>query len=202
MFDIGWSELLLVVVVAILVVGPKDLPRLMRTFGHYVGKLKRAAAEFQNQLNEAVAEDEIKEVRRSIESIRSAAKTDNLEAPVYKPWTRSKGPDSASASGEHPGSETADTRRLAKTDSESQTELIGQPPMRPEPAQKGRPSKGEDEDPRQLKAARSEVRVNNGSKRHDSSSREAAGVKSIEEQKVSERPTARTRKHRRPRKAH
>jgi len=197
MFDIGWSELLLVVVVAILVVGPKDLPRLMRTFGHYLGKLKRAAAEFQTQLNEAVAEDEIKEVRRSIESIRSAAKTDNLEAPVYKPWTRSKAPNSASASGRHPGSETADTRRLAKTDSESQTELTGQPPMGPEPAQKGRTSKGKDEDPRRLKAASSEVRV-----RHDGSSSEAAGVKSIEGQKVAERPTARTRTHRRPRKAH
>ena len=54
MFDIGWSELLVIAVVAIIVVGPKDLPRLMRTFGHYAGRLRRAAAEFQRQFEEAV----------------------------------------------------------------------------------------------------------------------------------------------------
>ena len=43
MFDIGWSELLVIAVVAIVVVGPKDLPKLMRGFGHYAGKLRRAA---------------------------------------------------------------------------------------------------------------------------------------------------------------
>ncbi len=54
MFDIGWSELLVIIVVAIVVVGPKDLPRLMGTFGRYAGKLRRAAAEFQRQFDEAM----------------------------------------------------------------------------------------------------------------------------------------------------
>ena len=54
MFDIGWSEILVIVVVAIVVVGPKDLPRLMRTFGRYAGKLRRAAAEFQRQFDDAM----------------------------------------------------------------------------------------------------------------------------------------------------
>ena len=54
MFDIGWSELLVIIVVAIVVVGPKDLPRLMGTFGHYAGKLRRAAADFQRQFDEAM----------------------------------------------------------------------------------------------------------------------------------------------------
>jgi sec-independent protein translocase protein TatB len=70
MFDIGWSELLVIVVVAIVVVGPKELPRLMRTFGHYAGKLRRAASDFQRQFEEAMRESELDEVRKNIENIR------------------------------------------------------------------------------------------------------------------------------------
>ena len=62
MFDIGWSELLVIIVVAIVVVGPKELPKLMGTFGHYAGKLRRAAADFQRQFNEAMRETEVAEV--------------------------------------------------------------------------------------------------------------------------------------------
>ena len=53
MFDIGWSELLVIGVVAIIVVGPKELPRLMRTFGHYLGKVRHMAADFQRQFEDA-----------------------------------------------------------------------------------------------------------------------------------------------------
>src|SRR5665648_95377 len=72
MLDIGWSELLVVAVVAIVVVGPKDLPKLMRSFGFYAGKLRRAAADFQRQFDEAMAVSEAEEVRKNIESIRSS----------------------------------------------------------------------------------------------------------------------------------
>ena len=83
MFDIGWSELIVIAVVAIVVVGPKDLPKLMRGFGHYAGKLRRAASDFQRQFEEAMRESEIDEVRKAIES----AKTEPLDfdAPSDKP---------------------------------------------------------------------------------------------------------------------
>ena len=71
MLDIGWSELLMVAIVAIVVVGPKELPKLMRTFGVYASKIRRAAADFQRQFDEAVAESEADEVRKNIEAIRS-----------------------------------------------------------------------------------------------------------------------------------
>jgi len=71
MLDIGWSELLVIAIVAIVVVGPKDLPKMMRTFGVYAGKLRRAAADFQRQFEEAIAESEADEVRKNLESIRS-----------------------------------------------------------------------------------------------------------------------------------
>jgi len=81
MFDIGWSELLVIVVVAIVVVGPKDLPKLMRGFGHYAGRLRRAASDFQRQFEEAMRESEVDEVRKAIESV----KANQLNAPIDKP---------------------------------------------------------------------------------------------------------------------
>ncbi len=71
MFDIGWSELLVIAVVAIVVVGPRELPGMLRTFGKYAGQLRRMAGDFQNQFNEALKEAELDDVRKSIESVRS-----------------------------------------------------------------------------------------------------------------------------------
>ena len=83
MFDIGWSELLVIAVVAIVVVGPKDLPKLMRGFGTYAGKLRRAASDFQRQFEDAMRESEIDEVRKAIESAK--AQPPGLDQPVMLP---------------------------------------------------------------------------------------------------------------------
>jgi sec-independent protein translocase protein TatB len=85
MLDIGWSELLVIAVVAIVVVGPKDLPKLMRSFGHYAGKLRRAASDFQRQFDEAMRESELDEVRKTIESARTESSSLDLNAPLDKP---------------------------------------------------------------------------------------------------------------------
>ena len=73
MFDIGWTELLVVACIAIIVVGPKDLPRMLRTFGQTVGKLRRMANEFQSTFNDALREAEkqadIDEIRKQVESV-------------------------------------------------------------------------------------------------------------------------------------
>jgi sec-independent protein translocase protein TatB len=80
MFDIGWSELLVIAVVAIVVVGPKELPRMMRTFGSYASKLRRMAGDFQRQFDDAMREAEIEEVKKAMHSVR-----DDLNAPIDKP---------------------------------------------------------------------------------------------------------------------
>jgi len=85
MFDIGWSELLVIAVVAIVVVGPKELPKLMRSFGFYAGKLRRAAAEFRRQFDEAMREAELEEVKQAIESVRTEARALNETAPLDRP---------------------------------------------------------------------------------------------------------------------
>ena len=69
MFDISWTELLVIAVVAIIVVGPKDLPRALRAVGRFAGKAKRMARDFQNQFNEALREAEIDTIRKEVESV-------------------------------------------------------------------------------------------------------------------------------------
>lgn len=66
MLDIGWTELLLIAVVAIVVIGPKDLPRAMRTVGQWTTKVKRMAGDFQRQFNEAVREAELEDVKKEV----------------------------------------------------------------------------------------------------------------------------------------
>src|SRR5215510_10337160 len=69
MFDITSSKLLILGIVALLVIGPKDLPALLRTIGKYVGIIKRQAAEFRAQFDEAMRESELADLKRDVESL-------------------------------------------------------------------------------------------------------------------------------------
>ena len=71
MFDIAWSELLIVAVVAILVVGPKELPGMLRTLGRMLGKLRATANDFRRQFDDAVREAGGEELQREIHSLRT-----------------------------------------------------------------------------------------------------------------------------------
>jgi sec-independent protein translocase protein TatB len=94
MFDIGWSELLVIAVVAIIVVGPRDLPKLMRSIGHYAGKLRRAAADFQRQFEDAMRESEVEEVRKAIQSVKVDGPPAAYKTPIDQPVMLPK-PDAA-----------------------------------------------------------------------------------------------------------
>lgn len=71
MFDIGWTEMLVIAVVMIVVVGPKDLPKMLRTFGRTTAKMRSMAGDFQRQFNEALREAELEDVKKSVESLKS-----------------------------------------------------------------------------------------------------------------------------------
>lgn len=70
MFDIGWTEMLVIAVVMIVVVGPKDLPKMLRTFGQTTKKLRGMAGDFQKQFNEALKEAELDDVKKSVDALR------------------------------------------------------------------------------------------------------------------------------------
>ncbi|MGL4974182.1 MAG: Sec-independent protein translocase protein TatB, partial [Bosea sp. (in: a-proteobacteria)] len=64
MFDIAWSELMVIGAVALVVIGPKDLPKALRTVGEAVGKVRRMASEFQGQFNDAMREAELHDLKK------------------------------------------------------------------------------------------------------------------------------------------
>ena len=66
MFDLGWTELLLIGIVALIVVGPKDLPLLFRKVGNFVGKARSMAREFSRAMDDAADETGVKEVAKSL----------------------------------------------------------------------------------------------------------------------------------------
>lgn len=66
MFDIGWTELLVIAIVMIVVVGPKDLPPMLRAFGKMTGNLRKMAGDFRAQFEEALKETELDDVRKTI----------------------------------------------------------------------------------------------------------------------------------------
>lgn len=73
MFDIGWSELLVIGVVALIAIGPKELPGVLRMVGQWMGKARRMAAEFQGQFQEAMREAEMADLKKSFDEVREAA---------------------------------------------------------------------------------------------------------------------------------
>jgi len=71
MFDIGWGELVVIGVVALIAIGPKELPGALRSLGQWMGKIRRMAAEFQNQFQEAMREAEMADLKKQVDALTS-----------------------------------------------------------------------------------------------------------------------------------
>jgi sec-independent protein translocase protein TatB len=75
MFDIGWSELLLIGIVALIAIGPKELPGALRTLGQWMAKVRRMASEFQNQFHEAMREAELADLKKEVDEMATKAQS-------------------------------------------------------------------------------------------------------------------------------
>src|ERR1043165_5547915 len=75
MFDISWGKLVIIGVVALLVIGPKELPAVLRQLGQWMTKIRRMAAEFQGQFNEAMREAEMADLKKQFDDTTSAIKS-------------------------------------------------------------------------------------------------------------------------------
>jgi sec-independent protein translocase protein TatB len=125
MFDVGWSELVVIGVVALIVIGPKELPAVLRAVGQWTTKIRRMAGEFQSQFQEAMREAEMSDLKKQVAELDAAAKgiatdfdpLDLKEATKWEPKAPSASDEatvSESASPPAPAPETSDAAAPAE----------------------------------------------------------------------------------------
>jgi sec-independent protein translocase protein TatB len=81
MFDLSWGELLIIGMVALIAIGPKELPGVLRGIGHWMGKVRRMASDFQDQFREAMREAEVADLKRQFDEA-SAKATSTFTNPI------------------------------------------------------------------------------------------------------------------------
>jgi sec-independent protein translocase protein TatB len=96
MFDVGWSELVVIAVVALIAIGPKELPGVLRSVGYWMGKVRQMAAEFQGQFQEAMREAEMSDLKKHADDLNNMAKglTSGLNA-TFDPYDTLKESEAA-----------------------------------------------------------------------------------------------------------
>ena len=123
MFDISWSELLILGIVTLIFVGPKELPVLMRTLGRYAGVVRRHANEFRAQFEAAMREAELDSMRKEVEHMQTSINSEIMTAKkalsdtaastrLDEPPPPSSSPTSGSAAANLP-EPAAETKALA-----------------------------------------------------------------------------------------
>ncbi|MFT7060124.1 MAG: sec-independent protein translocase protein TatB [Pseudorhodobacter sp.] len=139
MFDIGWTELLLIGIVALIVIGPKDLPEMFRTLGRFTAKARGMAREFSRAMETAADESGVKDVAKDLKNVTSA-KNMGLDAvknaaSKFENWDPMK-PKAEAAKGPA-------TQALADAQAAKRSELLAASPKAaavPEPATAAKPS--------------------------------------------------------------
>lgn len=121
MFDIGWTELLVIAVVLIVVVGPKDLPPMLRAFGKMTANLRKMAGEFRTQFDEALREADLDDVRKTISDAQRLNPTNALREAINP--LRQMGQDIRSDL--QKATQLPSTGEAAKTDAEAQQAVEG-----------------------------------------------------------------------------
>jgi sec-independent protein translocase protein TatB len=84
MLDFSWSHILILLIVALVVVGPKDLPRLMRIVGQWMAKARRMADEFRKSFDDMARQSELDELRKEIESLRAERPLAGIEHDLHQ----------------------------------------------------------------------------------------------------------------------
>jgi len=84
MFDIAWGEFVVIAVVALIVIGPKELPAVLRAIGQWTTKIRRMASEFQSQFQEALREAEMADLKKEVDNLNETAKgfTSQFDDPL------------------------------------------------------------------------------------------------------------------------
>jgi len=85
MMDLSWSHILIVLIVALVVVGPKDLPRLMRMTGRWVAKARAMADQFRKSFDDMARQSELDELRAELEALRHERPLADVDRALHAP---------------------------------------------------------------------------------------------------------------------
>jgi sec-independent protein translocase protein TatB len=135
MFDIGWGELVVIGIVALIAIGPKELPTVLRTLGQFMAKIRRMASEFQGQFQEAMREAEMADLKKHAEDLKNSVSdlaNINPMADTQKEIERAfEMPETGTAS--TPSTETPPATSLALPEPAQQVEVNVPLPEPPSP---------------------------------------------------------------------
>src|SRR3954469_15276858 len=128
MLDMSWGEVLVIGAVALIVIGPKDLPKALRTVGKMTSQVRRMASEFQSQFNEAMREAELDEIKKTVSGLNESVSSFNPVATVRDELKTSiEGTTTAPTTAVTTGETTATTAPPTMHDAAAAAPLPGEP---------------------------------------------------------------------------
>jgi len=136
MFDLGWTELLVIGIVALIVVGPKDLPGMFQAIGRFVGKAKGMARDFSRAMNDAADQSGVGDIQKSFKAASNPMKTamnevkkttDGVKSDIDKATRAPLDPERQAAADKirEKSAEMANARRAAEAEEQAAAETQG-----------------------------------------------------------------------------
>ena len=132
MFNIGWSEYLVIAVIALVAIGPKELPGVLRMVGQWVNKARKMAAEFQGQFQEAMREAEMADLKKSFDEVKEAATgfaSGDIMTSLHKDVTAALGSDEKPAAAVETSSSSEETARPPEEAASPAAEVAASEPL-------------------------------------------------------------------------
>lgn len=128
MFEISWSEILILAIVTLVFVGPKELPVFLRTLGRYAGSIRKQAAEFRRHFDDAMREAELDQMKKEIEDMQAKINSEVMSA-------KSSINDAAAGTAVAPGANTVASTlanmptTAAQARAAAESKMLPMPPM-------------------------------------------------------------------------
>jgi sec-independent protein translocase protein TatB len=151
MFDLSWTELLVIGVVALIAIGPKELPGVLRMAGQWMGKIRRMASEFQGQFQEAMREAEVADLKKQVDDLTDTAQSYTNYDPLgdiskqFETAVDAKPAETASAPAAQTPPASAEPVPVAQDNAQAAAPASAEPtpqPSAPEPAAPPQPKVG------------------------------------------------------------
>jgi sec-independent protein translocase protein TatB len=146
MFDFSWGEIVLIGIVALIFIGPKELPTVLRTAGQWMARIRRMASEFQGQFQEALREAEMADLKKQVDDLSQAARSVTNPATLAFSSENKPAPPSQTVVAQSEPASTTESSHIAAASDQPSSETSGAagPPMHQAsaPEQQSAPEQG------------------------------------------------------------